>query len=188
MHLLPQIYYPSQYTTYKFVFSLHSTLLYFMLPLANCSRGQPSPGWSCHATTSACCSHPQASRATTPAGCNLPRNAAAVPWPQPAAASHSTQRLRLGRATTPARCAKAVAVPGRPRQATTTQQPPSKLNGKNQKIIWPNMGSDPTPLGRIKSISTTRPPPLMWYVVLFKFTYNCQFVNNVCSVALSKLF
>jgi hypothetical protein len=50
------------------------------------------------------------------------------------------------------------------------------------------MGSNPTPLGRSKSISTTRPPPLMWYVVLFKFTYNCQFVDNVCSVTLSKLF
>jgi hypothetical protein len=50
------------------------------------------------------------------------------------------------------------------------------------------MGWNPTPLGWSKSISTTRPPPLLLYVVLFKFTYNFPFVNNVYSVTLSKLF
>jgi hypothetical protein len=47
------------------------------------------------------------------------------------------------------------------------------------------MGSNPTTDGRSKSISTTKPPSLIWYVVLFRFTYNCPFVNNVYSVTLS---
>jgi hypothetical protein len=54
------------------VLSLHSIVLYLVLPPANCSHGRPSPG------------RPQPpSRAMTPASCNLPRNAAAAPWPQP---------------------------------------------------------------------------------------------------------
>jgi hypothetical protein len=54
------------------VLSLHSIVLYLVLPPTNCSHGQRSPG------------RPQPpSRAMTPASFNLPRNAAAAPWPRP---------------------------------------------------------------------------------------------------------
>jgi hypothetical protein len=70
-------------------------------------------------------------------------------------------------------CAKAVAIRGQPQ--------PRSSHPQNQwkKIIWPNMDSNFAPLGRSNTISTIKPPPHMWYAVLFKFTYNCPFVNNV---------
>jgi hypothetical protein len=105
-------------------------------------------------------------------GPRLPLNAAAAPWPH-----HGPGRVCQGR------CRSWSAAPSHSHTAATL-----KIKGKNQKIICPSMCSNPTPLGRSKSISTTRKPPLMWYVVLFKFTYNCPFVNNVYSITLSKLW
>jgi hypothetical protein len=149
---------------------LHSTLLYLVLPPANCSRGRPSPGRSCDATTLVSRNCPPASRATTLASRNLPRNAAVAPWPQP-------PTRRNG-------CALAAQRPCRVCQGRCHSRLATlKIKGKNQKIIWPNMGSNATPLGRSKNISTTRPPPLMSYFVLFKVTYNCLFVNNLMYIA-----
>jgi hypothetical protein len=149
--------------------------------------------WFCHRPTTAVVGRapalasqspkPRSGRATAPVDHN----------------SHATQRLCPGCATAPTDCAshatqRRPTVPPTPRNgatalchghcrlrpATITQQPPSKLiNGKNQKTIWPNMDLNFAPLGQSHSISTARPPPLMWCVVLFKFTYNCPFVNNV---------
>jgi hypothetical protein len=163
---------------------LHSTLLYLVLPLPNCSHGRSSPGRPCHAMAPVDRSRPPASRVTTSAGHNLPHNAAAAPWPQP-----PTQRSGYAVATPRPRpgvqgcCRSQMAAPSHSQTTATLE-----IKGKNKKIIWPNMGSNLTPLGRSKSISSTRPPPLLLYVVLFKFTYNFPFVNNVYSVTLSKLF
>jgi hypothetical protein len=76
------------------VFSLHSTLLYLVLPLPNCSHSRSSPGRPLHAMAPADRSRPPASRVMTPTGRNLPHNAAAAPWPQP-----PTQRSGYAMAT-----------------------------------------------------------------------------------------
>jgi hypothetical protein len=89
--------------------------------------------WFCYRPIAAAVGWAPAGRATP---CHDPG------WPQPpmqrsghamAPASHSTQRLRPSRTTAPAGCAKAVVVPGRPRQATAIQQPPSKLKENIKK-------------------------------------------------------
>jgi hypothetical protein len=162
---------------YKFCFFLHSTLLYLVLSPANysCGRPSPSPGKPIslatqrprHSPNRPQPPTPRSGRATAPVDHNLPRHAAATDC-----ASHTTQRRHIPDRRCHGHCHL--------RPATITQQPHSKLiNGKNQKIIWPNMDLNFAPLGRSYSISTARPPPLMWCVVLFKFTYNCPFVNNV---------
>jgi hypothetical protein len=146
---LPQINYPYHYTTFKFMFFL--CIQHF------CT-------WFCHRPIAAVVGRAPVGRATP-----RPRSTATTlqpPAPRPwlATTSHATQRSHHG----PCLPLDATVAPWlrhgpcrvcqgccHSRLATPSHsQPPSKLKEKNQKIIWPNMGSNPTPLGRSKNIST----------------------------------
>jgi hypothetical protein len=161
VHLLPRINYPYHYTIKKFVFFLciqQFCTCFCHRPIAaavsrapaGCSRPPAS-----RAMTPAGHSRPPASRATTPVGCNLPRNAAAAPWPQP-----PTQRKGCALADPRPR----PGVPWRPQPpsgrnlprnaaAAPSPQPPTQRSGCALAAPRPRPGVPrplPFPVGRAK--------------------------------------
>jgi hypothetical protein len=78
-------------------------------------------------------------------------------------------------------CGKAVAAPDRLRHTTTL-----KIKGKNKKSA-PTRVQTPAHQRSSKNTSTTTPLPLMWQVILFKFTYNITILSHA-SMLLPKSF